>query len=148
MNDSHHTDVVDAVLEQHDAAKRGLAEVANATGSNRSDRFHELAGVLAAHEAAEESVIYPALRRLGDEGARVADARTSEEAAAEQTLWKLQGLDATSDEFGQLFDRFSAEVMEHATKEEAEVLPLLRSSFSDDERGSMGDAFVAAPASR
>lgn len=52
-------------------------------------------------------------------------------------------MDAESAEFGTTFDSFMADVLAHATKEEVEVLPLLKSSCSDDERRSMGDAFLA-----
>jgi hemerythrin superfamily protein len=137
-------DVVGVVLEQHEAAKRGLTEVSNAAGDHRSATFGSLAGVLAAHEGAEEAVIYPALRKLGDEGAKVADARAAEEAVAKENLTKLKGMDSRSAEFGQMFETFKAAVMEHASKEEAEVIPLLNASFTDAEREAMGDAFIAA----
>ena len=143
MDNNKNSDVVDIVLEQHVAAKKGLTGVSNASGEQRGELFVALAPVLAAHEAAEEAVIYPALRKLGAEGTKVADERTREEKAAEQTLTKLKGMDAASAEFGATFDSFMADVLAHATKEEAEVLPLLKSSCSDEDRRAMGDAFLA-----
>ncbi len=143
MDSTKNVDVVDVVLEQHVAAKKGLTEVSNASGAQRGTLFARLAGVLAAHEAAEEAVIYPALRKLGAEGGKVADARIDEEQAAEQTLTKLKGMDAASAEFGTTFEGFMADVLAHATKEEAEVLPMLKSSCSGDERRTLGEAFLA-----
>ncbi len=143
MDNKKNIDVVDVVLEQHVAAKKGLTGVSNATCEQREELFVALAPVLAAHEAAEEAVIYPALRKLGAEGTKVADERTREEQAADQTLTKLKGMDAESTEFGTTFDTFMADVLAHAKKEEAEVLPLLKSLCSDDERRAMGDAFLA-----
>jgi len=143
MDTKKNADVVDVVLEQHVAARKGLTEVSNASGEQRGKLFTALAPVLAAHEAAEQAVVYPALRKLGAEGAKVADARIHEEQAAEQTLTKLKGMDAASAEFGTTFESFMADVLGHATKEEAQVLPMLKSSCSDDERRALGDAFVA-----
>ena len=144
VDTNDHSDVVAVVLEQHKAAKLGLAEVLNATGDKREESFRSLAGVLAAHEGAEEAVIYPALRALGDNGVKIADARTREEAAAKETLTKLMGMDTGSADFTDLFQPFMADVLEHATKEEAEVLPLLTASFDDGQRRAMGEAFRAA----
>jgi len=146
MDNDKKADVVDVVLEQHVAAKEGMTAVSNATGEQRGELFVALAPVLAAHEAAEEAVIYPALRKLGAEGSKVADERTREEQAADQTLTKLKGMDAASAEFGTTFDGFMADVLAHAEKEEAEVLPLLKSSCSDDERRDMGEKFLATQA--
>ena len=141
--DNKNADVVDIVLEQHVAAKKGLTEVSNASGEQRGELFAALAPVLAAHEAAEEAVIYPALRELGHEATKVADERTREEQAADQALTKLTGMDAASAEFDITFESFKADVLAHAAKEEAEVLPLLKSSCSDDERRAMGESFLA-----
>ncbi len=150
MENDKIADVVDIVLEQHVAAKKGLTEVSDARVELRGELFTALAPVLAAHEAAEEAVIYPALRKLGAEGTKVADERTLEELAADTTLTELKGMDAASAEFGTTFESFMADVLAHAKKEEAEVLPLLKSSCTDDELRTMGDAFLAtqAPASK
>jgi len=151
MDTKKNVDVVDVVLEQHVAAKKGLTEVSNASGEQRGKLFTALAPVLAAHEAAEQAVVYPALRKLGVEGANVADARVLEEEAADQALTKLKCMDAASAEFGTAFESLMADVLAHAAKEEAEVLPMLKSSCSDDERRALGDAFIATqqpPASK
>ena len=120
MDVSGHTDVVAVVLEQHGAAKRGLSDVVNATGEQRSETFRSLAGVLAAHEAAEAAVIYPALRTLGEHGVEIADARTREEDAAKEALTELTSIDTGSAEFSDMFQGFVSDVLYHANKEEAE----------------------------
>ncbi len=137
-------DVATVVLEQHKDVARRLDAVMNETGSARTDAFASLAKLLGSHETAEQTVIYPALRKLGDEGTRVADDRTQEEAAAEDVLTKLKGLEAGSEDFELLFRDFSAKVHEHAASEESEVIPLLMASVSAEERRAMGDAFLAA----
>jgi hemerythrin superfamily protein len=137
-------DVTTVVLEQHKQVAQRLDAVRSATGSARAEAFASLAALLGVHETAEETVIYPALRKLGDEGTRVADERTHEEDAAKGTLTKLKGLDTGSQEFEALFEEFSSKVHAHAASEEAEVIPLLTSSVSPEERQTMGDAFLAS----
>lgn len=137
-------DVTSVVLEQHKAVAERLDAVLNATGSGRSQEFNSLAVLLGVHEAAEESVIYPKLRELGEEGTRVADERTHEEEAAKAILTKLKSIEAGSQEFEVLFAEFSSKVHAHAASEEAEVIPLLTSSVSAEDRESMGDAFRAS----
>jgi hemerythrin superfamily protein len=140
-------DVTTAILAQHKEVAHRLDAVQKASPSERGPEFDSLAALLGVHETAEESVIYPVLRKLGDEGTRVADARTHEEDAAKEILTKLKALDAASEAFATLFAEFSSKVHEHAASEEAEVIPLLTSSVSADEREAMGSAFVASQVS-
>jgi hemerythrin superfamily protein len=137
-------DVTTVVLEQHKEVAQQLDAVLKATGSGRSVEFNSLAALLGVHEAAEEAVIYPVLRELGEEGTRVADERTHEEEAAKEILTKLKSLDAGSQAFEALFAEFSSKVHAHAASEESEVIPVLTSSVSAEDRQSMGDAFVAS----
>ena len=138
------TDITDVVLKQHKEATRQLAAVLDASNDDRAQAFASLEALLSGHEEAEEAVIYPALRKLGDEGTKVADARTHEEEATKKTLAKLHAMEATSAEFTTSLRESSAAVHNHAASEESEVLPLLKRSMSDTERQSMGDAFLAA----
>jgi len=135
-------DVSEVVLEQHKDVAARLAAVLNKTGSDRTEEFESLAEFLAVHEAAEESVIYPALRKLGDEGTRIADDRTREEGAASDVLTKLKGFDTGSDKFETTFTEFATKVHEHAASEEAEVLPLLTSTTTTEQRQAMGNVFL------
>lgn len=137
-------DVTTVVLAQHKEVTRRLARVANATGAERSDEFASLAALLTAHETAEQSVIYPAIRKLGSEGTRIADERTSEESAAKDTLTMLEAMDTGSVEFATLFNEFSAKVHAHAASEQAQVIPLLTSSTAPEVRRAMGTEFLAA----
>lgn len=144
MNGNDWMDVVTVVLEQHEAAEYALREVAEASADARGERLRSLTTLLGAHEAAEESIIYPALRELGSEGAALADARVSEESAAKEVLGSLADIEPTSADFTERFDAFMAMVLQHAENERVTVLPLLQSSFSDQDRRAMGDAFLAA----
>ncbi len=145
MNDSNvltnEENVSAIVLRQHDEVASRLAAVKGHAGHSRQDEFEALAALLTVHEAAEESVIYPVLRELGDDGKRIADAREREEKAADEMLAKLKTLDIDSREFDSLFSDFSAAVHAHASSEKAEVIGLLNSSVSAHQLETMGTAF-------
>jgi hemerythrin superfamily protein len=143
---TNETDVSELVLEQHKDVAQRLAAVLSATGSDRTEEFESLAKFLPVHEASEQAVIYPALRALGAEGTRIAIARAEEEAAASEVITKLKGLDTGSAEFETMFTEFSAKVHEHAASEEAEVLPLLNSNTTLEQRQTMGEGFLASQA--
>ena len=135
-------DVVATIRDQHAQARQLIGAIKAAAPDARANPFRELARVLHAHETAEQSVIYPAIRELGDEGERVAQQRISEEEKASQVLTELEASDPSTPEFEQSFTAFSGDVEQHARSEEAEVLPLL-GRFDDARRAELGDAFVS-----
>ena len=136
-------DVTEVVRQQHLDVTGRLAAVQHKTGDNRAQEFHALVEILTGHETAEETVIYPVLRGIGDNGVKIADARTAEEAAATVILTHLQTLDTNSSDFVTAFTDFAGKVHEHAAHEEAEVLPLLTSTITEAQRIEMGKAFLA-----
>jgi hemerythrin superfamily protein len=111
--------------EQHDAIRRMFDEVATTTGEARREAFPPLVRLLAVHETAEEMVVYPALRRAGDEGSQVAAARMEEEDRAKKMLADLEKIDPTASEFDAPFREVRTVVEAHAASEELEVFPLL-----------------------
>jgi hemerythrin superfamily protein len=143
---TNENDVTEVVLAQHKDVAQRLSAVLDKTGSDRTEEFESLTKFLPVHEAAEQTVIYPALRALGEDGTRIAEARTQEEGAASDAITKLKGLDTGSAEFETMFTEFSAKVHEHAASEEADVLPLLKSATTLEERQTMGEAFLASQA--
>src|SRR6186997_1526403 len=118
-------DVVSTIREQHAQARQLIGTIKAATPDARANPFAELAAMLHAHETAEQSVVYPAIRELGDEGERVAQQRITEEEQASQVLAELEASDPSTAEFEESFTAFSGDVEQHARSEEAEVLPLL-----------------------
>jgi len=138
------TDVVDVILSQHQRIKGLLTEVATSSGGRLDDSFCELRRTIAVHETAEEEVVYPALRATGAEGQRVAEQRTAEEQEGTEVLAKLEDLKPGSTEFTTMFEKFRTAVLQHAEAEESTVLPLLRSTQSEENRRKMASAFELA----
>lgn len=144
MGDKTSMDVIGVVNEQHNQIKKLLTQVAADRGEALESSFCDLRRLIAVHETAEEEIIYPALRSTGDEGKRLADARTAEEAEGTKLLAKLERSSPGSAEFSQMFEEFRTAVLKHATAEETQVLPLLRSTQKPDKLKKMAKAFEAA----
>ena len=139
-------DVVELLQGQHDLVRQLLRTIDEASGADRSGPFTELLHQLEAHEVAEESVVYPALRTLGSEAAAVADQRIAEEKEAEKAIADLQTKNSATDEFAQAFKKFRDAVEKHASAEESQVFPLLSSDFAADMRRELGSSLLRAEA--
>jgi iron-sulfur cluster repair protein YtfE (RIC family) len=141
-------DIVTLLAQDHEAVSQRLSELDAAPAEARAELFWELVNQLVRHEVAEESVVYPALRK-GPGGDAVADARQAEEAAAERLLAHMETLDPTSAEFLGAVEDLRSAVLEHAAKEEAEVFPLLLANEDPDSLARLGQKFkgekLAAP---
>ena len=79
--------------------------------------------MLAVHETAEEEVVYPLLRRLGDHGTSVAEARIAEEDEAKDVLSELETLDPAGAEFATRINVLHQAVLGHAENEDAKSCP-------------------------
>jgi Hemerythrin HHE cation binding domain len=119
------TDDITALLElDHEAIRERLLELENADACDRAALFAELTAALTRHEVAEETVVYPAVRREQG-GVAVVEARLAEETEVEQLLAHIRQLDTGTEEFvGAVKDLRSA-VLSHAAQEESHVVPIL-----------------------
>ncbi|WP_432843517.1 hemerythrin domain-containing protein [Dactylosporangium sp. CA-092794] len=124
-------DVIDLLLAQHNQVKALFAEVKGARGDARRDAFQRLVRLLAVHESAEEQVVHPVARN--DAGDAVVDARLQEESEAKHALSELYDLGVDAPEFDTKFARLERDVLAHATHEERDEFPQLR-SHEDPER--------------
>ena len=139
-------DVVDFLLAQHREAEQLFAELERAGAEARKEPFERLVRLLAVHETAEEEVVYPAVRASVDEGDRLADARTAEEAEAKQALANLEATGPDGPEFPQQLETVKRLVLEHARNEEREIFPALRQSQAPERLEAMEKAVRAAEA--
>ena len=138
-------DVVRVLLEQHARIRALFAEVNSESGEHKKQAFDELRALLAVHETAEEMVLRPATKRVGDDrGDRVADARNEEESEANKVLKDLESLDVESPEFDAKLAEFEKAVDSHAEAEESEEFPLILDSCDESERQTMGSHMLTA----
>jgi hemerythrin superfamily protein len=137
-------DVIEVIRSQHEEIKALFARIESAEPSQREDPFCDLRRLLAVHETAEEEVVHPALRRIGDEGQQVAEARIQEESTAKDKLAALEDLDSSSPQFLADLRTFRDAVVAHAEQEEQQELPLLQQNQSEERLRAMGRAFSLA----
>ncbi len=139
-----HEDVVDLLRRQHQEARRLLSQVEQLSGDARRDEFEQLVQLLAVHETAEEEVVYPAVRKMVDDGDTLADARTAEEDEAKKALSELEKIGVEHPEFDSKLDSFKQLVLSHAENEEQEVFPQLRETHSREQLESLATGVRAA----
>lgn len=135
-------DVIAILLTQHRRVKELMADIRTAEGEHKRQAFDELRALLAVHETAEEMVLRPVTRSIGN-GA-VADARNAEEDEANHILAELEKLDTASPEFDATFAAFEQAVLMHAEKEELEEFPEVRAKTEADRRANLGKALLRA----
>ena len=133
-------DVVDLLLDQHRVIRELCAEVAAATVAERERPFRELLRLLAVHEAVEEELVHPYVKRRV-EGAREAVVeRVEEEREVNKMLFALDALGPTNPGFEELFTRFRTALLAHADKEESSEFAGIRSATRPAERTAMAAA--------
>jgi hemerythrin superfamily protein len=146
MTQQQRGDVVDLLLDQHRVIRQLCEEVSAATGADREQPFRSLLRLLAVHEAVEEELVHPFVRRRVD-GAKVAVAdRVEEEREVNKMLVALDALGPTNPGFAELFTRFRTALLSHADKEESSEFAGLRSATRPAERQAMAAAVRLASA--
>jgi hemerythrin superfamily protein len=134
-------DLVAILLTQHATVRDLLEQVSGSSGQDRKQAFDRLAGLLKAHETAEESVVRPESEQTA--GADIVRARNAEEDEADEVIAKLQQLDVDSADFDSQFAEFSKAVSEHAEAEERDEFPTIRDGRSPADRIALGERFLA-----
>ncbi len=136
-------DIVDVLRRDHEQAERLLRLFKSGAGT-RADWFDNLRETLVRHEVAEELVVYPAVRHVGDPPVDVVEERLSEQAAAVVLLSELEDQALGSDAFRARFIDLRAAVLDHAHQEERTILPALAATKSEGERRVLGQRYERA----
>ena len=138
-----HDDVISLLTQDHEAVKQRMAEFDNASPEVRAELFWKLTDQLVRHEVAEETIVYPALRKAPG-GDALADARQQEEAEAEQQLARMEKMDPTTEEFMGALRDLRQSVLAHAEKEERDTFPVLLANEDLDSLLRLGQKFKSA----
>lgn len=147
-------DVFQVLKKDHDEVKAMLAELAEGPKASTGATDEQLAFRKRAvdqviieqskHEAAEQQYFWPAVKRLGPDGARVAEVGLEQEAEADPVLAELDKLQPGDQGFEERLVAFTAAARAHITYEEAHAWPLLRASINADEAQALGDQITRA----
>ena len=141
-------DEVIAFLEaQHALIEDMFDEVLYASDPQAREKpFIELRQLLAVHEAAEEMLVHPRVRRDFDGGDAIVDALLNEEHDAKEQLSRIENIDVTSQQFIDELSQLREAVLAHAEHEESEEFPKLQRELDANDLKRMGTAVRAAEA--
>ena len=96
------------------------------------------------HSVAEELFVYPVYTREVTDGADEVEHDKEEHQELEETLVKLEGVDAEDAEFLRLVRELKGQLDHHADDEESDQFPKLRRAVSADELVDLGRKVEAA----
>ncbi|MEW6475064.1 MAG: hemerythrin domain-containing protein [Actinomycetota bacterium] len=144
-------DLVTVLTTQHDRARALLADLRESVAivaeltEHMAGPFRELVELLATHEAAEETVVYPRLKTELQEG-RLAAQCMAEEHEVKQLLAKLEKMAPAFFDFPEAMARFEDKLVAHAEHEERAVFPILEDRVPPAERHELAGDFLYAAA--
>ena len=132
-------DVVDLLLQQHGALRRLCAEITSAAPGAKEAPFRSLVRLMAVHEAVEEEIVHPYVKRRVGAAADVENL-LDEENEIKKMLVALDALGPAAPGFDGLFEQFRTTLLAHAAKEEKGEFAGLREKTGPKERTAMAAA--------
>jgi hemerythrin superfamily protein len=133
-------DVVDLLLARHREADRLIEDYERATAvpAVRQGALRELMRRLSIHEAVEEQLVHPLVRRQLPDGHRLVVEVLGQEQQAKELLAAIEDAQPGTDDFEDLVRRLFEGVRAHAHTEETLVFPALRLHLGPRERMRLG----------
>ena len=136
-------DVVEVILDDHRLFEELLRELRDETSDRAATRWL-MAELLVAHGEAEESQVYPQLRRKDAIDEHEAEHGAREHDEGYQTLLPLlEADDVSGEQFSSAIHEFSETLLHHVDEEERDILNPARTEVSDDARRQLGRAWLA-----
>jgi hemerythrin superfamily protein len=124
-------DVADLIRADHRRVEELFGELESGTGDRRSI-VKQIIDELTAHAAAEEQIVYPAIRDMVPGGGKMADEALSEHEAMKTAMATLQDADPNDRGYEQNLRNLIREVREHVPEEEMQLLPALKQVIGED----------------
>ncbi len=132
-------DVVDILTTDHHEVLDLLQQIKISTDAEeRRDLADTVIGELVRHSVAEEMYVYPAIKKYLPDGDEAVDHDVEEHKELEQTMKKLESVDAQSPEFVQLLGELEDILRDHVGDEENEQFPQLRAQVPREELIEIG----------
>ncbi|MEJ2854942.1 MULTISPECIES: hemerythrin domain-containing protein [unclassified Saccharothrix] len=136
------TDVVELILNDHRRFEELFRELRDRS-SDRPALLAELAALLVAHAEAEESEVYPALKRYKEVDDEEVDHGAEEHAEGHQALLALMEVaDTESEEWEAKLEELVEALNHHVDEEERTILNDARSEVPEARRAELGKAFL------
>ena len=133
-------DVIDILTTDHHEVLDLLQRIKIATDvEERRDLADTVISELVRHSVAEEMFVYPAMKDYLPDGQEAVDHDVEEHKELEQTMKKLESVDAQSPEFTQLLAEMENILRDHVSDEENEQFPQLRALVPREELIEIGE---------
>lgn len=145
-------DVVDVLGRDHNQVKYLLEQLEairpHSEGGSREDAERRqsildmMIVALSAHEAAEEALLWPAVKEwLGQWGEEAAERATAQEQEAKELFAELEGMEGTDARFDALVEKLTTALPKHVATEDS-VFLRLKSSSEKADRVALGRKVV------
>ena len=139
----HERDVIDVLEHDHREVEQMFAELESLRGasteesrSRRKALTEQVTIELVRHSVAEEVLVYPQVEHKVS--AEEADHARKEHAEAEETLHRLEKLDADDPAFDEELATLMAEIRHHIADEEGQMFAHMRQAIEPDELSKLG----------
>jgi hypothetical protein len=135
-------DVIDLILDDHRRFEALLRELRDAS-SDRDAVRTAFSTLHVAHAEAEESKVYPTLRRKGAVSEHDAEHGEEEHAEGHEALLKvLEAETLEGEDFDELVEELATAVNHHLTEEELTILNPAREEVDEEVRRRLGQEFA------
>lgn len=137
-------DIIDLIIDDHYLMEHLLRQMRDDSGDRDAAR-KAFAAVHVAHAQAEESIVYPVLRRRSSEvGAHEEEHGQEEHAEGNEALLAVLELKGTDTQaYEKAVHELTEAVTHHLSEEELTILNPARSDVADRTRAELGAAFAA-----
>jgi hemerythrin-like domain-containing protein len=132
-------DVIDLLTTDHHEVIDLLQQIKITTDAEeRRDLADTVISELVRHSVAEEMYVYPAMKKYLPDGDEAVDHDVEEHKELEQSMKKLESVDAQSPEFAQVLAQLEDVLRDHVSDEENEQFPELRAQVPPEELIEIG----------
>ena len=133
-------DVAQIIARDHRKLEALFAQLESDHGDRRR-LVNQVIGDLAAHSAAEEQLLYPAVRDMVPGGGAMADQAIAEHKAIKEELARLEQGEPGQQDFENALTAVMDHVRTHVPQEENELLPALRMVIGEEGMRELGPLF-------
>jgi hemerythrin superfamily protein len=133
-------DVLVELTKDHDEMREMFTALRGSVpGEEQQETVRRLTVEVVKHAVAEETHLYPLMRKVLPGGGELTDHEIDEHAQVEELLKKLEKLDPTDAEYQPTLNKVMDDLEHHARDEEANVFPELRSTLPESELLKLGN---------
>lgn len=139
-NQMSSSDVTAILTEDHKSMRDLLAQVSTTTDpEERRDLVDTVTAEVMRHAVAEEMHVYPAMEEYLPNGTEEVEHDKKEHDELVRLMRKLEGVDASSQGFLDLVGEFEEKLDHHASDEEDDQFPKLRTHLSREKLEELGE---------